>query len=68
MDDFVIPVGKKYRGIKLKDIPLKELDWYLGYMESWPIKSPRVLNTITAIKVYLNQPAIQEELERSLES
>jgi len=69
LDRFVIPVGpKKYKGKKLQDVPLRELDTFLGEMESWGPKyqTSMVAYTIVTLKQYLSDPVIAEELEREL--
>jgi hypothetical protein len=68
-DNFVITVGEKeYKHKKLSQIPLVELDAYLGRLEDWDekYKSPRVLNLIEVIKIYLTDPAIMAQLQSEL--
>ena len=68
-DDFIIEVGRKYRGKRLGDIPLVELDNYLGEVEEWdsPYLTPKVITTIKALRAYLSDPVISQALEQGLE-
>lgn len=41
--DVRIPFGTTYRGVKLKDLPLKRLDWYIREFEdgaNWTLNYP----------------------------
>ena len=59
--------GSKYRGKTLNEVPLKELDSYLGFLEDLDCKSISVRYAIKAITEYLNRPSVVEELERLLD-
>jgi len=73
--DFVMPeinhntiiTYGKYRNKKLGDIPILELDSYLGYLEDMPYKSHNSQQNIAIINAYLRLEYVELELERAME-
>ena len=65
LDNYKIQVGEKaYKGKRLQDITVPELDAYLGRLEEWDdkYKTSRVKELIIYLREYLNDPIIQSEL------
>lgn len=65
--DVRIPFGSTYRGVKLKDVPLKYLDWCMREFEegsNWTLKYPDFQKDFIE---FWQQPQIQEELARAFD-
>lgn len=43
-DDYIIPFGKKYKGMRLSDVPLEELNKYADWLQSSAAKENKPLN------------------------
>lgn len=64
--DTILTYGK-YKDRKLKDIPILDLDQYLGYLEDMPYKSHMSQQNIAIITAYLRREDVALELERAIE-
>ena len=62
---WIVPCGK-FAGKRLNEISLKQLDSYIGYLESVTV-SWKMRETMDCMVKYLKQPHIQRELEEELE-
>lgn len=63
----------KYYGKRLEEVPLKYLDWAVGWLEerireSEGMDSVLLSMDLTIIRVYLSDPVIAAELRKELEN
>lgn len=69
---FVFRFGKfskdEYEGMTLDELPIKEVDEYLGWMEEIKDPTPLMKSAVWAVTQYLKEPGVAEELDRALEA
>lgn len=65
--EYVVTFGV-YKNRQIKDIPLIDLDSYLGYLEGQHSKARQVNMFIFQAKQYLSQPEVAEKLQCELEA
>lgn len=65
--DVRVPFGTTYRGVKLKDMPLKKLDWYIKEFEEGANWTLNYIDFFENLIDFWKQEAIQLALKREFD-
>jgi uncharacterized protein (DUF3820 family) len=56
-DESPCPIGKRWKGVPMKDVPANFLDWFMG--QDWRFKFPALVDYVER-----NRKAIDQDLRR----
>lgn len=65
-EDFIVPFGQ-HEGKKIKDVPLKYLDWMMGLIDDESSQIHKYPDFMEALVDYMTQDSIANELQKELD-